>query len=516
MKVFRVCFGILLMMCLCGCHNENSEKKNNVTPAQQTGLPKDQKKEDEQDHSFQNVEKHLVWYLDETSCKNMDSEIFYEFNKKLLERGYDFVVDFESHPSMTKEQYEQYQSELRRRKENNEQVDLIFTGYVGKDCEITSTYKNAVNDGLLLSLEDYLNSEDGSTLKNTFSENEWDMLKVDGEIYGVNNFCSYGYECPVILNQSVFDKYGVSMPQEFSLEKMLSAIDEVMSRAEKPENMLALYMDSVAIAALYGYYDFGNYWLKKQADGTIAFVNPYEDPDVLRAFELLTDFRKKYGSLNDRQKMNAILYDEAELSIASFCQTWSYYYDENGYTGFPSKVFEPITQYYAYPEENTIIGISSWTKYPNEARKLLTLLSTDEELINILAVGIEGRNYVLLKNRVIVSDEKSKKTPCDMIPVNQAFVYPIIAESLNKRERMQKKAAEVFFLPGTLQYEMELEVLPEEEEVNAIFKEAQGLWLGEIDNPTEYAQTICEKLQAAGWDAIQRNKNRRIYPNIYE
>lgn len=515
-KYKRLIVAVILLLALCSCKQKKTPiNKGSTLPVKQSAN-KVKNTDSETDKSFEQIEKHLVWYLDEDAFRKMDPELAYRFNRILLEKGCDFVVDFETHPSKNKEQYDQYQEILRKHMVNRDPVDLIFTGYIFPSEKSRGTYDMAIEDGLLLPLDDYFGNAEGTMLYNAFSDNEWNMLKRDGSIYGVNYLCDYGVEYPLIINKYLFEKYKVELPAEFSLEGVLNAIAEVMNRVENPETILPVFFDSNSVAALYGYYDFGNYWLKKQEDGCIAFENPYEDPEVIEAFNILSEFRKKYGKLQDEEKYSAALADAKTKILSLFTQIIPIYYNENGFFDFPSKVFEPVEQYYSYPEEGTIVGIASWSRYPEEAKRLLMLLATDADLVNALAIGEEGRNYEMFDGRAQLTNKENTRVPNDLMPVNQALVLPIYYESRNKKDRMKKKAAEVFFLPNTLRYEMEYTVPDEENEVNAIFEEAKLLWLGEIDNPVLYVENINERLKKAGWNEIKKRKNRAIYPNMEE
>lgn len=152
---------IMVVFLVSGCNTKDNAGKNQETKPVQNEVDQELKKE----------EKHLVWYLDEAACQNVDPEIFSALNKLLKERGFDFVVDFESHPSKTEEEYKEYQKILRKHKECNEPVDIIFTGNPGAESGEYSTYQNAVSDGLLLPLDDYLKSDEGKKLRTSFSEN---------------------------------------------------------------------------------------------------------------------------------------------------------------------------------------------------------------------------------------------------------------------------------------------------------------------------------------------------------
>lgn len=349
---------VFILFLAVGCSSKNSINENQNKPMVSPEI----------DRSFSGVEKHLVMYLDESACNYLNPDTLYILNSMLLKKGCDFVVEFECHSSYTDKEYKDYQEILRRHKEKNEPVDLIFTGYLGADSVEESTYINAVNDNLLLPLDEYLESREGQALKNSFSENEWKMLSVNNSIYGVSNLQNYGYDSPFIVTKTYFEKYGIDLPEVFSWEGILGAISEVMERTDNPNTLLPLYAERTSIAAMYGYYDYGNFWLKKQEDGKIAFVNPYEDPELINTFSLLSEFRKKYGSINNEVLKKALL-NRRQCILASFQSVTRDRYNENEIDGIAAKIYEPISQYYSYPDDCAVLGVASWTRYPDEAKK---------------------------------------------------------------------------------------------------------------------------------------------------
>lgn len=281
---------ILLWMALaffCGCNKEEGEGEKTVSTndslpvATQQAVPED----------FSHIEKHVVWYHDRMVMLDRDPRIFDAFNNLLLERGYDFVVDFVTEPSNTEQEYQVYQQKLREYKEQGKQVDLIFTGWAVGAGE--KTYDSAVRDGLLLPLDDFLTgSEEGRQLYETFSEQIWEMMRRDGKVYGICENSWYGHYYSAALNKTILEKYEVEPPTEFSFEAYFGVIQEVYEKAEeKKETLLPLCLTADAVYSYLGYYKVDDFWVRQTADKKVAFVNPYEDEEARRLFSLLEKYR---------------------------------------------------------------------------------------------------------------------------------------------------------------------------------------------------------------------------------
>jgi len=103
---------VLIILCIIlvgvgDCQKEQEQKESKATStlmptATPVAVPED----------FSHIEKHLVWYHDEMIKLGTDPGVFNAFNRLLLERGYDFVVDFVTAPTLTEGQYRTYQQRM--------------------------------------------------------------------------------------------------------------------------------------------------------------------------------------------------------------------------------------------------------------------------------------------------------------------------------------------------------------------------------------------------------------------
>lgn len=142
----------------------------------------------------------------------------------------------------------------------------------------------------------------------------------------------------------------------------------------------------------------------------------------------------------------------------------------------------------------------------------MTLLSTDEEFINLLYYGVEGVNYRLEAGRAVIVDEGMPGAPGREIRVNVVLVYPHLAEPQNKKELLQEHQQAVVFLPLEAE-ELSKEPLSEEEKrVIELFREAEGLWLGEHENAEAVAERICRELKEANVEEVLRKRTEKLYP----
>jgi len=501
---------VLIILCMIlvglgGCQKEQEQKESKATSTPRSTVTHPAVLDD-----FSHIEKHLVWYHDEMIMLGTDPGVFNAFNRLLLERGYDFVVDFVTAPTLTEGQYRSYQQNLRTYKEQGKQIDLIFTGWAVGDGE---TYDDAVRDDLLLPLDDYFtDSEEGRRLYEVFSEQVWEMMRRNGKVYGVCENGWYGHYYSATLNKQLLKKYEVEAPKEFSFAEYFQTIQKVYEKAKvKGVDLFPIYLDAEAVYSYLGYYKVDGFWVKQTEDKRVTYVNPYEDEEAKKLFALLEEYRNVFGGYGTMSEYWDTVH--AGTQIACFTPTLLYRCCSNRNTNYPSYTYEPQQMYYAMPMHNIVHGVASWATYPEEAKTLLTLISTDEEFINLLYYGVEGVNYWLADGRVAeVEDDDIPKAPGEDFFVNDMLVYPSLAEPDNKKEVLQKHQQEVVFLPLAAE-ELSKEPLSEEEKkVVALFQKAEGLWLGEYENAEAVAEQICDELEAANVEEVLRKRTEKIYP----
>lgn len=497
-------FLFCILFIFCGCNKGQKDSPLLTRAPMTTSAAQTVSAED-----FSHIEKHVVWYHDGQFTYGRDPRIFTEFNNLLLERGYDFVVDFVTEPSLSEEEYYAYQQKLRTCKEQGQQVDLIFTGWAMVEGE--TTYDSAIRDELLLPLDEFFaESEEGKKLYEVFPAHVWEMMERDGKVYGVCENGWYGNYYSAVLNKTMLEKYEVEAPGEFSLEGYFQTIRQVYEKAKaEGEELFPLYLTADAVYSYLGYYKAGDFWVKQTEDGRVAFVNPYEDGEAKKLFALLEEYHEAFGGYGTTDEYRNSL--RANVQIASFQPTLMHCSCSNKNIDYPAYTYEPQQIYYAMPIHNAVHGVASWATYPEEAKTLLTLISTDEEFINLLYYGIEDVNYRLEDGLAVLLNEKKREAPGFEARVNELFVYSRFSEPLNKRELLQEHQQKVVFLPLEVE-ELQKEPLSEEEAaVAALFRKAEGLWLGEYENAGEVAEQICEELKAAKVEEVLQKRTERIY-----
>lgn len=266
--------------------------------------------------------------------------------------------------------------------------DLCFTGYV-------NPYIQNVDNGGYLDITDLL-KEKAPKLYESYPEYAWDIATVDGRIYGVPNLQGFAPPTSFWTSKELADKYNFDF--------------EAMTKPEDVEPFLKTIKENEP--NLYGYRTNYNYevWTNGvyeeitadigiKVDGSSPKVVYIRDtPEYKKAIMTMHDWFKK-GYIrpdllsvgNDTQDYNAGKY---AVSVGGWLP---------GSEATKSKQFE--TEYIAVPICKSVLSkqkslaamtaIGRNSKHPEEAIKLLELINTDQELMTLFALGIEGKHYTL-------------------------------------------------------------------------------------------------------------------------
>ncbi|MDI9513101.1 MAG: hypothetical protein QM307_08230, partial [Bacillota bacterium] len=207
MKVKSLVIIILCVLLLCSCSIFTDVEKTpspSISPspeASPTATP-------DYTESWASAKK-LVWITDMSNTHGVDPQIYIDFNNLLLEKGADFIVEFVGIDSTNVMEYSEL---IRNMKSQGRQVDLFVTGYgqYGLDYD---TYPEAVKDGLLEPLDEYLKTADGQELYKAFDKNAWESVKIENKIYGINNRSSLRLPFYLHINKEIQEKHNIRLPE---------------------------------------------------------------------------------------------------------------------------------------------------------------------------------------------------------------------------------------------------------------------------------------------------------------
>lgn len=429
-----------------------------------------------------------------------------EFNKRLVEKGYNFVVSFSSLDKMGDE----YQNAIRTMKRNNDEVDILYSDF-GLGGQYSTTYDECVRDGIYESLNSYLESESGKKLYKSRDSKSWNSLDIDGKIYGIDSGGPRGSSTYLIFNKKLVDQYQIDL-SKFSgkIEDLGSMLKKVYEGEKNNKNFSTFAIDE-------NVHDIGLYDYISEAIGVrlekpeAVAVNLFKDDYLVNYF---TTIKKYYDA--------GYLKSTSGIGNNFFVATWSDIgpntYSEiainntfkdgdgNSIDVIPIK----ISDAYAINQYNAVTGVTAWSKHKTEAFELMTLLNTDAEFANLLAYGFKDKDYNLV-------DGKIKPTKGDDIPfwrgyfyTNQQIIYPNQEEPLTKRKDIEEyqhtlKASPILgfrFNPSN--------VINEINATDTVVSQYGMLWAGQEEDLESTLHKLNSELKEAGIDQVVEEVNRQL------
>ncbi len=412
-KVSSMIIATMLCLSFSGCNNtesggkdsssKQSKSKNNTELADSDNTTNDV--------AAANADPEKITFLTIEPCV-INSESLDEVNQKLKEHGVSKEVQFISFDATD------YQNSVDSWENLGNKADIMFSGFATSEQPI-ATYKTFVDEGKFICLDDYLDSDEGVKLKETYTENYWDSLKIDGKIYGLSYFDTMGYSTYQVTNDEACEKVGLD----------LSNFDGDWSKFEdkaKDKGSIILY-DFDEVLTYEDYFEcptlnnFGIGIIKE--NGNFKAVNKFEQSEkTFKSIETLL----KNGIVNINENQNWLF----RFSSGT--------YDYSGYTPLSSNVKTSSKQIKTstVKQSNVVTGVCSDCENKDDAFKVLALINSDEEIANLLKHGIEGENYTMTDGLVTETDGSNQL----WLQPNDLVCLPIAnaGEEKDKREKIIK------------------------------------------------------------------------------
>lgn len=337
----------------------------------------------------------LVYLTDYATMGNTDSEyIQNQVNKYLDSKGCDFVVEFKNNNEYGTGETDEDGNEImypnisvyEKMLDKNEPVDILCTG-AGMDKDFYAngymdTFNVCVEKGYLEPLDEYFKTELGKKLYEQFPENYWSVTtSTDGKIYGLSKMYCGAYPSGLIFTNSNVEKY-----IDGDIESIYD-LDEAMRKCSADTGLEALIMPSAGgYETLAGLINFEGIYFSPEQD---KFINIFDDENCKRYFEQIESWK------NDGLITSSDMQLQSDNALGMISQS------------------NPMVQdgiclgqgYINSRNVNMGVGISSNSQHKKEAFELLAMLNTDEKLADLLCLGKEGRNYVMIDGKPVINSK---------------------------------------------------------------------------------------------------------------
>lgn len=398
-------------------------------------------------------------------------------------------------------------------KNYSSKMQVINAGREEYDLLYVKNFNESITNGVLYDITDLLPEVAPVTYK-ALDEANWKAVTVDGRIYGVPNWQVQAYASGLMADKSKFDVAGVD-PKTVKTTEDLTAYMEKIHAAEPNTNILGPWWSFMT--AYYGIEPViaekmvGAIWFEK--DGKPKVFNQYETDEFKEFVEMRHDWVER-GLAADYYEADTNANKKGVQTMPFNIFWWKPGVAEdstlsNGYEWIAETISPALRTTNAI--RATMTGVSTTSKHPKEALKMIEVMYADAEIYNLLCWGIEGKHYTKNeegKIRVTDNSGYDRISNWKIGPIYNSFMLETHADTLYDDTKEFNDNAIVSPLLGfnfdTTNISTELANC-----TTVIDKQLQVLELGFVE-PKKGIKELNEALKVAGSDKIIKELQKQI------
>lgn len=438
---------------------------------------------------------NLVWYVPGDKQQDMNL-VLEEVNKRIVPKiGANLSLQFIDQGA--------FNERMNMSMASGADFDICFSGYVNK-------YSDAVKHDALLPLSELIEKE-APELKAALPDYAWDGVRLNGEIYAVPNLQAFALPQGIYFIKEYVDKYNFDVNKI----KCMDDLEEYLAiiAANEPD--------------VYGFRTDRNYstWMSadyeqilmdlyvRKDDPACKVLKSYEIPEYIAAVNKLHSWYEK-GYI--RQDVASVVDDSAEYKAgkyATFIAAVKPGGEQEMSAGIGGKevVAVSVTNPFITTSSctQTTSAISKKSKHPAEAIKLLSLMSTDPEIYNLICYGIEGTHYNKTDDGHIKLTGTGYRPNADWKFGNQFNALILEGKDLDVWNQTQKINADAA-VSNLLGFTLDTGNMTNEvSQCTTIRSEYSALGKGFVD-PAQILPEYQKKLEEAGIDKMVEDTQKQI------
>lgn len=291
-----------------------------------------------------------------------------------------------------------------------QQTNLMLAGNEKLDLMVSSSffnYASQVAKGQLEPMDDLLNKY-GKGIVDALGQDVLNGSKVDGKVYGVADLRDMGADYGIIMRKDLVDKYNIDL----SKIKSWSELDPVFQTIKDKEPSMAPLVQQTSQRMPASNIFNVNY--DSIGDDLGALVDPSKSTKFVNYFET-KEYRDAVNLARKWYQAGYIMKDiatsqEAGANLVKAGKAFSYFSNmkpgfeqqESNLTGTPMVAVRltPVLQK-SDAINSFMMSITKNSENKEKAMQFLNLLYTDKDVMNLMALGIEGKHYVKTKDNMI-------------------------------------------------------------------------------------------------------------------
>lgn len=351
----------------------------------------------------------------------------------------------------------------------------------------------------------------------------------DGALYAIPTYKPYALTPMIIYRQDIADELGIDMTQVKSIYDLTAILEQVKAKHPDMTPLIPVQTGDSGMARTIANVDYltdDMFTPKGVLLGDSTTVTDLYNTDEFANLCNLTRTWYNEGLIMQDAATTTSTATELMSSGNSFCYIASYSYPEADTAASLAAQCGNIAlgavqigdAYLGTDSINSVSWmVSSTSKVPEAALKFINLTYTDEQVLNLLIYGIEGRDYVKDADGFVSYPEGqdaatvpyTAQLSCGTLG-NYFKMYPMVGtskESLKWEEEQNVQAKTSPAMGFTFDSS---EVKTEYTAVsNIISQYLPGLSCGSVDPATARPEFV-EKLNAAGYDKILKAKQEQL------
>ena len=289
----------------------------------------------------------------------------------------------------------------------SQQLQLMLSGDEKIDVFYTQA-TNAVqymNAGQIIDMSELIDKY-GTNIKQIYGEDIAKINQIEGFVYGVPNQIERGSIPAIFMRKDLVEKYNFDWENVKTVEDMYPFWDAI--RDNEPGlypvgdlSIQAFEDDYVAMRMIQDYYTVAgsgasSFYIKKGDDSYT--VDWY--PDVVK------EYRREFGELYEkgyiRDDIITLQDDSADITAGKYASRLGIIKPggeaeqkqlAGGYDYVQIALTEPFVN--SLSARAAMNAVSSSSKNPEAAIRMIDVMNTDKEIFNMLNFGIEGTNYTM-------------------------------------------------------------------------------------------------------------------------
>ncbi len=339
----------------------------------------------------------VVWYVPVLISGDGEKDVMDKVNELLGER-YNLSLELIGIDS------ESYTSKMQVMNSGGEEYDLAFTAHW------SNNYFSNVNNGVFREITEEEFKKYAPQTYNSMDPDIWDAIKVNGKIYGVPNWQVQPRASSVFIPEEYLEMTKTDIKSINTLEDIteyLRKIHKINPKCNKIPQLWTQLMPYYEMIEVYEENMPGA--IRFTQEGKPEIINQYETQEFKDYYKLRRswiseglvtgDYLPDYNARNKEIKEEPMYIHVYKPGGAE--ETSQGY----GYTFKNKQISSAILPTSGITAAMT--GISSTSKKPENALKMVEIINTDKEINNLISYGLEGKDYDKVSgNKIRIREDK--------------------------------------------------------------------------------------------------------------